>query len=206
MYRTFGKRLFDLTAVILAAPLWLPVASVLAVLIRIKLGAPVLFRQQRPGFRGQIFTIFKFRTMTNARDTRGNLLPDLERITPFGRWLRNTSLDELPEFINVLRGEMSLVGPRPLLIQYIPRYSQEQARRHDVLPGLTGWAQVSGRTALNWEERFRRDVWYVDHLSFILDIKIIFLSFGKIVRAEDIVDPTIGTNQEFMGSPPDKPE
>ncbi|MGB4952628.1 MAG: sugar transferase [Rhizobiaceae bacterium] len=182
--------------VVLAAPFVLA----LAVLVRLKLGSPVLFRQQRPGLNGRPFTIYKFRTMTDRRDAAGNLLPDGERLTVFGKFLRSTSLDELPELWNVLRGEMSLVGPRPLLMHYLDLYTPEQMRRHEVRPGITGWAQVNGRNALSWEEKFARDVWYVDHLSFWLDIKIIFLTFLKIVKREDINQPGEATMKFFEGN------
>ncbi len=205
LYRQGGKRLFDVAAVMLAAPLWLPLALIVAVLVRCKLGAPVFFRQQRPGWRGTIFAIHKFRTMTDARDAQGNLLPDLARLTPFGRWLRRTSLDELPELFNVLRGDMSLVGPRPLLIRYLPRYSPEQARRHDARPGITGLAQVRGRNDITWEEKFRLDVWYVDNLTWWLDVNILFLTIGKVIAREGVVEPATGLHQEFMGSPPSTP-
>ena len=159
------KRVFDLMAVVATALLWLPVLAVVAALVRWKLGSPVFFRQQRPGYHERIFALIKFRTMTDARDAAGQLLSDAARLTPFGRWLRATSLDELPELLNVLRGEMSLVGPRPLLVEYLPRYEPEQRRRHEVRPGLTGWCQVNGRNALSWEQKFALDVWYVDHAS-----------------------------------------
>ena len=184
------------SVVVFAAPLFLA----LAVLVRLKLGAPVLFRQQRPGLNGRPFTIYKFRTMTDRHDAAGNLLPDGERLTVFGKFLRSTSLDELPELWNVLRGEMSLVGPRPLLMHYLDLYTPEQMRRHEVRPGITGWAQVNGRNALSWEEKFARDVWYVDHLSFWLDIKIIFLTFLKIVKREDINQPGEATMKFFEGN------
>ena len=172
-------------------------------LVRLRLGSPVLFRQKRPGYRGSIFEIIKLRTMTNACDAQGNLLPDQVRLTSFGRWLRATSLDELPELFNVLRGDMSLVGPRPLLIKYLPLYSPEQARRHNVLPGITGLAQIKGRNDITWEDKFRLDVWYVDHLSWWLDVKILFLTVWKVVAREGVVEPTVGVHQEFTGSPPE---
>lgn len=175
------KRLFDLLVVILALPVWLPVIAVVAVLVRFKLGPPVFFRQKRPGLHGLIFEMVKFRTMTDARDTAGNLLPDAQRLTPFGAWLRATSLDELPELWNVLRGEMSLVGPRPLMVQYLGRYSPRQARRHDVLPGITGLAQVKGRNALSWDEKFEWDVRYVETRSLWLDLKILWLTAATVV-------------------------
>lgn len=191
------KRVFDLVAVVVTAPLWLPLLAVLAVLVRTKLGSPVFFRQDRPGHRERIFRLYKFRTMTDARDATGALRPDAERLTPFGRWLRATSLDELPELWNVLRGEMSLVGPRPLLVQYLPRYTAEQRRRHDVPPGLTGWAQVNGRNALTWEEKFRLDVWYVDHRTFGLDLRILFRTLRQVVAREGISAPGEATMPEF---------
>jgi sugar transferase EpsL len=180
------KRLFDFLVSALALALLSPVLLVLAILVRWKLGSPVIFRQLRPGRGGRIFEIWKFRTMTDARDGDGRLLPDAVRLPPFGRWLRATSLDELPELWNVLRGEMSLVGPRPLLVEYLALYSAEQARRHELRPGLTGWAQINGRNALTWEEKFRLDVWYVDHRTFRLDLKIIALTLARVFRREGI--------------------
>ncbi len=193
------KRLFDLVTVIVAAPLWVPVLLVLAVLVRGKLGAPVFFRQKRPGRDERIFELVKFRTMTDERDATGALKPDAERLTAFGRWLRGTSLDELPELWNVLKGEMSLVGPRPLLVQYLERYSPEQRRRHAVPPGLTGWAQINGRNAISWEEKFALDVWYVDHRSLALDVKILFRTVWQVVRREGISAPGDATMPEFRG-------
>jgi lipopolysaccharide/colanic/teichoic acid biosynthesis glycosyltransferase len=201
-----SKRLFDLLAASLGLLILSPVVVLVALLVRIFHGAPVLFRQQRPGYKGRPFYIYKFRTMTDARDAGGNLLPDAERLTPLGRFLRASSLDEFPAFLNVLRGEMSLVGPRPLLMEYLPRYSPEQMRRHEVLPGITGWAQVNGRNALTWEEKFRLDVWYVNHWSFGLDIKILFLTVWKVIRREGISQPGHATAEIFMGSPKTPPE
>lgn len=177
-----------------------PVLVVLAVLVRRKLGSPVLFRQQRPGLNGKIFTMYKFRTMTDKRDGEGNLLPDEDRLPSFGKFLRSTSLDELPELINVLKGDMSLVGPRPLLVQYLPRYSTFQARRHEVRPGITGWAQVNGRNAISWEEKFSLDVWYVDNASFILDLKILWITVLKIMKREGISQEGQATMSEFSGT------
>ena len=194
------KRLFDLVAAVLGLVVLSPILLVIAILVVLFHGWPVFFRQQRPGYKGRLFYIYKFRTMTNARNQVGNLLPDSDRLTPLGRFLRVSSLDELPEFFNILRGEMSFVGPRPLLVQYLARYSPEQARRHDVLPGLTGLAQVNGRNALRWEEKFSLDVWYVDHWSFWLDIKIILLTFWKIFKREGISQPGHATMEEFMGN------
>lgn len=196
------KRLFDFVVSLLALLLLSPFLLVVAVLVIIFHGWPVLFRQQRPGYRGRLFYIYKFRTMSNARDKAGNLLPDAQRLTPLGRFLRSSSIDELPEFFNILKGEMSFVGPRPLLTQYLERYSPEQARRHDIMPGLTGWAQINGRNALTWEEKFKLDVWYVDNWSFWLDIKIILLTFVKVFKREGISQPGHATAEEFMGNPP----
>ena len=191
------KRVFDLIAVVLTAPLWLPVLAVVAALVRWKLGSPVFFRQQRPGYHERIFALIKFRTMTDARDAAGNLLSDAARLTPFGRWLRATSLDELPELLNVLRGEMSLVGPRPLLVEYLPRYEPEQRRRHEVRPGLTGWCQVNGRNALSWEQKFALDVWYVDHETLWLDLKILFMTVGQVLFRKGISASDHATMPEF---------
>ena len=194
------KRLADV--VISAAGLFLlsPVFAVLAVLVRLKLGTPVLFCQQRPGLHGQPFVIFKFRTMTDARDADGELLPDSERLPPFGRFLRSTSLDELPELINVLIGKMSLVGPRPLMMKYLGRYTAEQARRHEVKPGITGWAQVNGRNAATWEDKFRLDVWYVDNWSLWLDTKILLRSVLAVLKRENVTQDGRATVDEFMGT------
>ncbi len=195
-----SKRTFDL----LAAPLGLivlsPILLVVAILVRIVHGRPVLFRQQRAGYKGKAFSVIKFRSMNNRTAADGTLLPDAERITPLGHFLRASSLDEFPELFNVLRGDMSLVGPRPLLIKYLDRYSAEQMRRHDVLPGITGWAQVNGRNALTWEEKFRLDVWYVDHWSFWLDIKIIWLTVWKTIKREGISQEGHATMEEFRGN------
>ena len=191
------KRVFDLLAVILTAPLWLPLLAVVAVLVRLKLGSPVFFRQQRPGKDEVIFEMIKFRTMTDAREADGRLMADDRRLTPFGRWLRATSLDELPELLNVLKGEMSLVGPRPLLVRYLPRYSPEQRRRHAVRPGITGWAQVNGRNALTWEQKFTHDVWYVDHQSLALDLRILFRTMKAVLVRDGISAKGEATMPEF---------
>jgi sugar transferase EpsL len=180
------KRAFDLLGVAAGLIALAPVLLLIALAVRLLLGSPVLFRQIRAGRRGQPFELLKFRTMTDARDAAGELLPDAERLTRFGRWLRSTSLDELPELINVLRGEMSLVGPRPLLLEYLPHYSAEQARRHEVRPGMTGWAAVRGRNALSWHQRLALDVWYVDHWSIALDLKILLITVVKVLRREGI--------------------
>ncbi len=195
------KRLFDLVITLLGMVIALPLMGIIALVIYLKEGSPVLFKQPRPGLGGKIFTLYKFRTMRNAVDRHGNLLPDAERLTRLGKFLRSTSLDELPELFNVLRGEMSLVGPRPLLVEYLPRYTPEQARRHEVLPGITGWAQINGRNALTWEEKFRLDVWYVDHWSLWLDVKILALTLWKVLRREGINAPGSETAEPFMGSP-----
>jgi len=179
---------------------FLPVYAFVAFCVRIFIGSPVLFTQDRPGLGGKAFRIFKFRTMTDARGVDGILLPDAERLTRFGRFLRSSSLDELPALINVLKGDMSLVGPRPLLMHYLDRYTPQQARRHEVRPGITGWAQINGRNAITWEEKFKLDVWYVDNRSLWLDIKIIYLTVWKILKREGINQPGQATMEEFRGS------
>lgn len=194
------KRLFDWLVAASALLVLSPILLGLALLVRVKLGSPVLFRQQRPGLHGQPFMMLKFRTMIDAVDRDGQPLPDAERLTPFGRWLRASSLDELPELINILRGDMSLVGPRPLLMRYLPLYSPEQARRHDVRPGLTGWAQINGRNALSWEEKFALDQWYVEHRSFLLDLRIVWLTALKVVKREGISSAGEATMPPFTGS------
>jgi sugar transferase EpsL len=194
-----SKRFFDLLVTILGLILILPLMVLISLLVFVFLGTPILFRQQRPGYKGQPFITYKFRTMTNRSGPDGKLLPDSERLTPFGRFLRSTSLDDLPQLFNVLRGEMSLVGPRPLLMRYLGRYTPEQMRRHDMLPGMTGWAQIHGRNALDWEEKFRLDVWYVDHWSFGLDMKILFLTPLKVFKREGISQPGHATAEEFKG-------
>ncbi len=196
-----SKRLLDLLLTIPGLVLLSPVLALTAVLVRIYHGSPVFFRQLRPGYQGKPFNVIKFRTMSDTRDPQGNLLPDSQRMTRLGRFLRSSSLDELPEFFHVLAGQMSLVGPRPLLMQYLERYNSEQKRRHDVLPGITGWAQINGRNALTWEDKFRLDVWYVDHWSLGLDVKILLLTLWKVLRREGISQPGHVTAEEFMGSP-----
>ncbi|WP_395622970.1 sugar transferase [Sphingomonas daechungensis] len=195
------KRLIDLLAAGFALLILSPIILGLALLIRLKLGSPVLFRQQRPGLNGRPFTLVKFRTMMDARCEDGAVRPDSERMTPFGSWLRSTSLDELPELWNVLKGEMSLVGPRPLLMHYLPLYSPEQARRHDVRPGITGWAQVNGRNAISWEEKFALDVWYVDHHSLALDGKILLATLKSAFTRHGISAEGEATMPEFTGTP-----
>ncbi|MFN8517348.1 MAG: sugar transferase [Thermomicrobiales bacterium] len=200
MNRDRAKRLFDLALTIPALILLAPVMLIVAVAVALRLGRPVLFRQTRAGLHGQPFVLYKFRTMRDARDDADQPLPDDARLTPLGHRLRATSLDELPELVNVLRGEMSLVGPRPLLLHYLDRYTPEQARRHEVRPGLTGWAQVRGRNALTWEERFALDVWYVDHRTLALDLRILLLTVASVLRREGIAQPGHATMQEFMGT------
>ncbi len=195
------KRLLDLLAIVLALPLLLPIVLLLMLLIRSKLGRPVFFSQIRPGMNGKPFRMIKFRTMTDERDSDGEFLPDALRLKPFGRLLRASSLDELPELWNVLKGDMSLVGPRPLLMEYLPLYSPEQARRHEVRPGVTGWAQVNGRNAISWEQKFKLDVWYVDNQSLCLDIKILFLTVKKVLVRDGISAAGEATMSKFSGSP-----
>ena len=194
------KRLFDITTAAITLLIFTPVLTFIAWRVRRKMGSPVLFRQTRPGLYGKPFTMVKFRTMSNAMDAQGKPLPDSERLTDFGRFLRTTSFDELPEFWNVLRGDMSLVGPRPLLVEYLPLYSLEQARRHEVRPGITGWAQVNGRNALTWEDKFALDVWYVDNHSLWLDLKIILLTIWKVLKREGISARGEATMPRFTGS------
>ncbi|NJN82325.1 MAG: sugar transferase [Caldilineaceae bacterium] len=197
---SFIKRLFDLAITVPALLLLSPVMAVVALLVRQKLGSPVLFRQTRPGLDGKPFMMRKFRSMTDARDADGVLLPDEQRLPPLGRFLRSTSLDELPALLNVLKGEMSLVGPRPLLMKYLPLYTPRQMRRHEVKPGITGWAQINGRNAVTWERKFELDLWYVEHQSLWLDLKIIILTFVKIVSREGVAQPGHATMEEFRGS------
>lgn len=200
MYRRFFKRFFDIVLSACALAVLSLVLLIVAVLVRVKLGSPVIFCQERPGKDEKIFRLYKFRSMTDARDEDGELLPDEVRLTRFGKLLRSTSLDELPELWNILKGDMSIVGPRPLLVKYLPRYSAEQHRRHDVRPGLTGLAQVSGRNAISWEEKFALDVEYVDRVSFFLDIKIVFLTVVVVFRRSGIHSSTSETQEEFLGT------
>jgi sugar transferase EpsL len=195
-----SKRLFDLALTLPGVVLVSPLLILLAVLVRLKLGHPVLFTQTRPGYREKPFAMIKFRSMTDRRDASGALLPDEQRLTGLGRFMRSYSLDELPEVFNVLRGEMSLVGPRPLLMRYLKRYSPEQRRRHEVLPGITGWAQVNGRNILAWEEKFRLDVWYVDHRTIGLDIRILWMTVISALKREGISHPEHATAPEFIGN------
>ncbi len=200
-YGLYAKGVLDrLCAILILLLIW-PLLLALYCLIRFSVGSPVLFRQQRPGYLGKPFTIFKFRTMTDERDADGGLLPNEQRITRIGKVMRAWSFDELPEIFNVLKGDLSLVGPRPLRMHYLPRYSPEQARRHDVMPGITGWAQVNGRNAMTWEKKFDLDVWYVDHQSFLLDLRILLLTAWKVVRREGINEEGYISASDFMGTP-----
>lgn len=194
------KRLFDFFVAFIMLLSLLPVIIVVAILIRYKLGSPILFTQERPGLNGKVFKMVKFRTMRDAVDEHGNPLPDSERLTPFGQFLRSTSLDELPELWNVLKGDMSLVGPRPLLMEYLPLYNAEQYRRHEARPGVTGWAQINGRNALSWDEKFKLDVWYVDNQSLWLDIKVLFLTVKKVLVRDGISADGEATMSKFTGS------
>ena len=206
LYRNYIKRILDVllsgTGIVLLSPVYL----ILWVLVRSKLGTPVLFKQDRPGKNEKIFKLYKFRTMTDARDENGNLLPDEVRLTSFGKTLRATSLDELPELFNILKGDMSLVGPRPLLVKYLPLYNEFQRHRHDVTPGLTGWAQVNGRNTISWEDKFEKDVYYVEHLSFWLDLKILFLSVAVVFRHQGVNSGTDATMEAFTGTKPENKE
>lgn len=200
MYKRFGKRFLDLTLAGTAFLLLWPVMVVVAVAIKLGLKGNVLFKQQRPGLHGQPFLFYKFRTMTEARNAQGELLPDSQRLTPLGKFIRKTSLDELPQLFNVLRGDMSVVGPRPLLMDYLPLYTPEQARRHHVKPGITGWAQVNGRNLLKWEEKFTFDVWYVEHVSLKLDLLILWRTVRHLFKPEGIAAPGTATMERFTGS------
>jgi len=194
------KRAFDVVVAVTALVVLAPFLAVIALMIRTRMGSPVLFRQVRPGLHGEPFTMLKFRTMTDRRDPRGELLPDAERLTGLGQFLRRTSLDELPELLNVVAGEMSLVGPRPLLMEYLPLYNSEQRRRHDVRPGVTGWTQVNGRNALTWDEKFALDCWYVDHRSLLLDAKILVMTVGQVVGGHGVTAPGHATMEPFRGN------
>lgn len=194
------KKLFDKVFALVLIALFLPIYIIVTLLILLKMGRPILFRQQRPGYKEKIFGIYKFRTMTNEKDENGELLSDDKRLVGIGKFIRSTSLDELPQLFNVIKGEMSFVGPRPLLIEYLDLYSGEQKRRHDVLPGITGWAQVNGRNAISWEQKFEYDVWYVENQSFWLDMKILWLTFLKVVKRSDISSNTAVTMEKFIRS------
>lgn len=200
MYRKYIKRLLDFILSLLALIILSPVLLITALLVRIKLGSPVIFKQKRPGLNEKIFTLYKFRTMTDKKDEEGNLLPDSERLTKFGKMLRSTSLDELPELINILKGDMSIVGPRPLLVEYLELYNEEQKHRHDVRPGLTGLAQISGRNSITWEEKFKEDIQYIENISLIEDIKIILKTVTKVFNREGISQEGNETMERFKGS------
>ncbi len=200
MYRNYIKRIIDLILSFIAIIVLSPVLLIVAILVRTKLGSPVIFKQKRPGMNEKIFTLYKFRTMTDETDEQGNLLPDEVRLTKFGKLLRSTSLDELPELFNILKGDMAIVGPRPLLVRYLPRYNEHQKKRHNVRPGFTGYAQVNGRNSISWEEKFDFDVYYVEHVSFLLDVKIIFKTIKVVFAREGISSDTSATMEEFKGS------
>ena len=199
MYQKYIKRLLDIIISFTALVILSPVLLIVAVLVRIKLGSPVIFHQDRPGYHEKVFKLCKFRSMTDARDENGNLQPDEVRLTKFGKALRATSLDELPELWNILKGDMSLIGPRPLLVKYLPLYNEFQRHRHDVKPGLTGWAQVNGRNTISWEQRFEYDVYYVNHISFWMDLKILFQTVAVLFARSGINSKTSATMEEFMG-------
>lgn len=194
------KAIFDRLLALVLILLFMPILTVVSLLILVKMGRPILFRQQRPGLHATVFGIFKFRTMTDDRDENGNLLEDQQRLKGLGKFIRSASLDELPQLFNVLKGEMSFVGPRPLLIEYLELYNANQKKRHDVKPGITGWAQVNGRNTISWEEKFDYDVWYVDNQSFLLDMKILWLTFLKVVKRSDISSDTSVTMEKFQGT------
>ncbi|MCI9007014.1 MAG: sugar transferase [Lachnospiraceae bacterium] len=200
-YKKYGKRLLDLCISVPLCIVLSPIMGIIALLVAVKLGRPVLFTQNRPGYKEKIFKMYKFRSMTDERDSKGELLPDEVRLTSFGKCLRSTSLDELPELFNILKGDMSLVGPRPLLVQYLPLYNKSQRRRHNVKPGITGLAQINGRNSISWEEKFEYDVQYVETLSFRNDIDILFKTIFKVFRCEDIHSETSATMEDFMGTP-----
>ena len=199
MYRKLIKRCLDFLLSLIAIVILSPVYLIVALLVKTKLGSPILFKQDRPGKNEKIFKMYKFRTMTDETDINGELLPDEIRLTSFGKFLRSTSLDELPELFNILKGDMSIIGPRPLLVRYLPLYNEKQKHRHDVLPGLTGWAQVNGRNAISWEKKFEYDVWYTQNISFLLDIKILFMTVKKVFVKEGINSGTCETMEEFTG-------
>ena len=200
MYKFFIKRIFEFTIALLALLILLPIFLIISILVLLKMGTPIFFIQSRPGLNGKTFKMYKFRTMTNRCDKNGNLLEDKDRLSNFGSFLRSTSLDELPTIWNVLCGNMSLVGPRPLLIEYLPLYSKNQARRHEVRPGITGWAQVNGRNAISWNEKFELDTWYVENQSFVLDMKIILLTLKKVIKRDGISHNNHVTMEKFKGN------
>ncbi|HIY33922.1 MAG TPA: sugar transferase [Candidatus Eubacterium faecigallinarum] len=205
MYK-YIKRFFDFVSALLALIVFSLLLAVVAVLVKIKLGSPVIFKQERPGLNNKVFTLYKFRTMTGERDKNGELLPDEVRLTKFGQFLRNTSIDELPELINILKGDMSVIGPRPLLVQYIPLYNKHQARRAEVKPGLSGWAQVNGRNSVTWEDKFDMDVYYADNYSLALDLKILFMTVKNVIKREGISSDTSATMEPFTGTSEKKEE
>lgn len=200
MYKNLIKPILDFILAFLLIIIFSPIILIVALLIKLKLGSPILFTQERPGLNGKIFRIYKFRTMSDERDSKGNLLSDELRLKGFGKFIRKSSLDELPQLFNVLKGEMSFVGPRPLLVEYLELYNQEQAKRHNVKPGITGWAQVNGRNAISWEEKFKLDVYYVEHISFMLDCKILYMTFFKVLKRKDINSNTNITMEKFTGN------
>jgi len=200
IYRKFFKRIIDMVCSLLGIIILSPIYLVVAVLVKTKLGSPVIFRQKRPGLNGKIFEMYKFRTMTDEKDASGNLLPDSVRLTSFGKWLRSTSLDELPELFNILKGDMSIVGPRPLLVSYLELYNDEQKKRHDVKPGLTGLAQVNGRNAISWEKKFSYDLKYISNITFLNDLKIILLTIKKVFKRDGISSETSETMEAFKGT------
>lgn len=206
VYEKYIKRALDFSLALCAMVVLSPIFLAVAILVRVKLGSPVIFKQERPGKidastgKERIFTLCKFRTMTDAKDADGNLLPDEVRLTKFGQWLRSTSLDELPELWNIIKGDMSIVGPRPLLVRYLPLYSEKQRRRHEVRPGFTGYAQVNGRNSITWEDKFQKDIWYVDNISFIADVQIVWKTVQVVLKREGISSETAATMEEFRGS------
>lgn len=204
MYRKYIKRVLDFTLSLIALIILSPIYLVLAILVRIKLGSPIIFKQERPGLNEKIFTLYKFRTMTDEKDENGNLLPDEVRLTKFGKFLRSTSLDELPELINIIKGDMSIVGPRPLLVEYLPLYNEKQKCRHNVRPGLTGYAQISGRNSISWEEKFNDDLMYIENITFMEDLKIILKTALKVIKREGISQEGNATMEKFTGNKEDK--
>lgn len=200
IYEKYIKRILDFTLSLIALICLSPILLIVAILVRIKLGSPVIFKQKRPGKNEKIFTLYKFRTMTDEKDDNGDLLPDSQRLTKFGKFLRSTSLDELPELMNIIKGEMAIVGPRPLLVKYLPLYNEKQKHRHDVRPGLTGYAQVNGRNAISWEEKFEDDLKYIENITLINDIKIILKTIKKVIKRNDISQENNATIEEFKGS------
>ena len=204
MYRKYIKRVLDFTLSLIALIILSPIYLVLAILVRIKLGSPIIFKQERPGLNEKIFTLYKFRTMTDEKDENGNLLPDEVRLTKFGKFLRSTSLDELPELINIIKGDMSIVGPRPLLVEYLPLYNEKQKCRHNVRPGLTGYAQISGRNSISWEEKFNDDLMYIENITFMEDLKIVLKTVLKVVKRDGISQEGNATMEKFTGNKEDK--